>query len=221
MVEERRAAVLAVAAEPARPDRAGRGRGAARGRARRGATGRNHVELLGEHLDLEARRPRGRLALRLPEGAAGAAGARARPVGCSTLLEEQRLHAGDPAGAGARAARSFGTGHAARHRAADLPRARGRALSGGHLRGAARVAPRRTRSSRAPSCRGATRASRPASGARRVRPARTRRASSACTSSTRSRCSRSSSRRSRATSTSGCSRSRRRSCRRSRSRTGW
>ena len=42
--------------------------------------------------------------------------------------------------------------------------------------------------------------------------ARTRAASSACTSSTRSRCSRSCARRTPATSTSGCSRSRRRSC---------
>ena len=53
-------------------------------------------------------------------------------------------------------------------------------------------------------CRCATPASRPASGARRAPPARTRAASSACTSSTRSRCSRSSSRPRRATSTSGC-----------------
>ena len=53
------------------------------------------------------------------------------------------------------------------------------------------------------------------------RRAATRAGSSACTSSTRSRCSRSWSPRTRATSTSGCSRSRRRSCRRSRSPTAW
>ena len=61
------------------------------------------------------------------------------------------------------------------------------------------------------SCRCATRASRRASGARPAPPARTRAGSSACTSSTRSRCS-ASSRRTRAPpSTSGCWRSRRRS----------
>ena len=57
------------------------------------------------------------------------------------------------------------------------------------------------------------RASRPASGARRAPRARTRAASSACTSSTRSRCSRSSSQATRSPSTSGCWRSRRRSSR--------
>ena len=51
--------------------------------------------------------------------------------------------------------------------------------------------------------------------------ARTRAASSACTSSTRSRCSRSSSPTRRATSTSACWRSRRRSCRSSGSPTAW
>ena len=49
-----------------------------------------------------------------------------------------------------------------------------------------------TRSSPATRCRSATPASRPASGARRARRARTRAGSSACTSSTRSRCSASS-----------------------------
>ena len=67
------------------------------------------------------------------------------------------------------------------------------------------------------SCRCATRASRPASGARRAPRARTRAGSSACTSSTRSRCSRSSRRRSRPASTSACWRSRRRSSASSRS----
>ena len=55
----------------------------------------------------------------------------------------------------------------------------------------------------------------------RAPPARTHAGSSACTSSTRWRCSRSSSPRSRRTSTSGCSRSRRRSCRRWACPTGW
>ena len=61
-------------------------------------------------------------------------------------------------------------------------------------------------------CRCATPASRRASAARRAPRAATRAGSSASTSSTRSRCSRSSSPRTRSTSTSACSRSRSSSC---------
>ena len=56
------------AAEPARPDRRRpRTRCCARW-ARPGRTGRDHLELLGELVDMEARRARGGLALRVPEG---------------------------------------------------------------------------------------------------------------------------------------------------------
>ena len=61
----------------------------------------------------------------------------------------------------------------------------------------------------AASCRCTTRATRCASGARRARPARTPGGCSACTSSTRSRCSSTASRSARRRSTSGFSRSRR------------
>ena len=69
-----------------------------------------------------------------------------------------------------------------------------------------------TRSSPRRICRAATPASRPASAARPEPPARTRAGSSECTSSTRSRCSASSCPRRRPPSTSVCSRSRSRSC---------
>ena len=84
-----------------------------------------------------------------------------------------RLRAGDPAGARARA-RAVRDGLPARHRAADLPPAGGRALPRRHLRG--RRSPRCTtaRSSRPSGCRCATPASRPASAARPAPPARTR-----------------------------------------------
>ena len=85
----------------------------------------------------------------------------------------------------------------ARHRAADLPAGRRRALPDGHERGRARVAARGRDPRRASGCRCATPASRPASGARPAPPGATRAGCSACTSSTRSRCSRSSSPRTR------------------------
>ena len=99
----------------------------------------------------------------------------------------------------------------ARHRAADLLAARGRAVPRRHLRGRARLAARRGDPGRARACRCATPASRPASAARPARRGKTRGGSSACTSSTRWRCSASSRPRSRPASTSGSSRSRRRS----------
>ena len=105
----------------------------------------------------------------------------------------QGLHAGGAARAGARAG-PVRHRHAARHRAADLPRARGRAVPGRHLGGAAGLAARRRDPRAGRAAAPLRRASPPASGARRAPPARTRRASSACTSSTRSRCSASSSR---------------------------
>ena len=88
----------------------------------------------------------------------------------------------------------FGTRLPARHRAADLQRARRRAVPGRHQRGAAGLAARRRDPRAGRAAAALRRASRPASGARPAPPARTRRASSACTSSTRSRCSPSSSR---------------------------
>ena len=105
-----------------------------------------------------------------------------------------RLRARDPAGA---RARGGAVRHRlpARHRAADLPAGRRRAVPRRHERGRARLAARRRDARRGGRCRCATRASRPASGARPAPPAATRAASSACTSSTRSRCSASCARR--------------------------
>ena len=118
------------------PDRRGRGRGAARGRRVRedGPQPRGAARQQPRH---GGRRKGVGLALRLPQGPAGAARAGARAVG-ALAARGARLHSRDPAGARARAgARRHG--HAARHRAADLPRARGRALPGGHLGGPAGV----------------------------------------------------------------------------------
>ena len=118
------------------------------------------------------------------------------------------LRAGGPAGAGPR-------GAALRHRllprrARDDLRGRARrALPGRHLGGLARRPARRRDPRRRRRCRAATPGSRPASGARPAPPARTPAGSSASTSSTRSRCSRSSSpRRVERPSTSGSWRSR-------------
>ena len=134
-----------------------------------------------------ARRAAVRLALRLPARRARAARARARPLRAREAAR-RGLRAGDPAGAGARAG-AVRDRHAARHRAADLPPARRRPVPG---RAPPRSRSRRctaTRSSPPTSCRCATPASPPASAARPAPPARTRAGSSACTSSTRSRCS--------------------------------
>ena len=83
---------------------------------------------------------RGRLALRLPQGRPRAARARARALGARAAAR-QGLRAGRPARAGARggAARHR---LPARHRAADLPPGRRRALPDGHQRGGARLAAR-------------------------------------------------------------------------------
>ena len=102
-----------------------------------GATGRSHVELLGEHLDLEAgarvagarfaylKGPLVRLELALVQWVL-------------TLLEEKGFVAGGAAGARARAG-AVRHRLPARHRAADLSRARRRPVSSGHERGAARI----------------------------------------------------------------------------------
>ena len=182
-----------------------------------GRAGRDHVELLGDLVDLEAgarvagsrfvylKGPLVRLELALVH--VGARPARGRG-----------LHAGRAAGARARGG-AVRHRHAARHRAADLPRARGRPLSRRHLRGAARLAARRADPRRAAAALRRLLALLPARGGRRRqghaghvprapvrqgRDVRVRRPG-----------------RARATSTSGCWRSRRRSCRRSASRTGW
>ena len=76
-----------------------------------------------------------------------------------------RLRAGDPAGAGARAG-ALRDRLPARHRAADLPPRRRRALPRRHLRGRARVAARRRDPRGRRRCRCATPASRRASAAR-------------------------------------------------------
>ena len=173
------------------------------------AAGRDHLELAGAMIDMEAGSQGLRLALRLPEGRPRLPRAGARALGAGAAARA-RLRAGHPAGAG-QGGGAVRHRLPARHRAADLPPGRRSAVPDRHLRGAAGVAARGRDHGR-----GAAplrRASRPASGARRAPRARTRAASSACTSSTRSRCSRSSSRASPRPSTSGCWRSRRRSSR--------
>ncbi len=151
------------------------------------------------------------LALCLSERRSGDARARARALGAREVARAW-LRARDPAGARARAG-ALRDRLPARHRAADLLACRRTSCSSS--------APPRSRSPRCttrrsstPSaCRCATRASRPAFAVRPARPGRTRAGSSGCTSSTRSRCSASSSRRSPPASTSGSWRSRRRSSR--------
>ena len=162
-VEERRTAVLL--SLPNLPDPTARRRGRGDPRGRRGRQDRAQPRGAARRQPRHgARRARVGLALRLPEGAARAARAGARAVG-AVAARRARLHPGDPAGARARAG-ALRHGHAARHRAAALPRARGRALPGRHLGGAAGVAARGRDPRAAASCRGATPASRPASGAR-------------------------------------------------------
>ena len=154
-----------------------------------GAAGRDHLELLGGLVDLEAgarvagsrfaylKGPLVLLELALVRWALELLGGHGFvPVVPPVLVREEAL---------------YRHRHAARHRAADLPRARRRPLPGGHQRGAAGVAARRRDAGRGGAAAALRRASPPASGARRARPARTRAGSSACTSSTRSRCSRS------------------------------
>ena len=169
--------------------------------------GRDHLALAGERIDMErgARLCGSRFAYL--RGDLVHARARARALGADQA-PGPRLRAGHPARP---RARGGAVRHRlpARHRAADLPPARGRPVPRRHQRGRARLAARRRDPRRR--CRCATPASRPASGARRAPRARTRAGSSACTSSTRSRCSRSSRRRTPPTSTSACWRSRRRS----------
>ena len=121
------------------------------GEARR-RRGRDHVELLGEHLDMEAGARVAGLALRLPEGRRWSGSSSRSCSGRSSCWTGKRLHSRDAAGAGARAG-AVRHRLPARHRAADLPRARGRALPGGHLRGAAGVAPRGRDPRAAASCR--------------------------------------------------------------------
>ena len=106
-----------------------------------GAPGRNHLELLGQLVDMEAgarvagsrfvylKGPLVRLEFALVQWALD-------------LLEREGLHAGGAARARARAG-ALRHRLPARHRAADLQRARGRPLPGRHERGAAGLAPRR------------------------------------------------------------------------------
>ena len=92
-----------------------------------------------------------RRALRLPERRARDARARARALGAREA-PRSRLRTGDPAGAGARTG-AVRDRLPARHRAADLPPARGRALPRRHLRGRARLAARRRDPRRRTRCR--------------------------------------------------------------------
>ena len=184
---------------PTRP-RPTRTRSCARSARRGASTGRRPPRAGRRAHRHGARRAAVGLALRLPARRPRPARARARALGAGQA-RRPRLRARHPARA---RARGGAVRHRlpARHRAADLPPARGRPLPRRHQRGRARLAARRRDPRRR--CRCATRASRRASGARRAPRARTRAGSSACTSSTRSRCSRSSSPARRATSTSAC-----------------
>ena len=181
---------LARAAEPSRaPTPPTRTRSCATVGEPRGGPALDHLELAGPMIDMEA--------------AARLSGARfAYLKGDLVMLElalvrwalerraRARLRAGDPARARARAG-ALRDRLPARHRAADLPPRRRRALPDRHLGGRARLAARRRDPRGGERCRAATPASRRASAARPGRPGATRAASSACTSSTRSRCSRS------------------------------
>ena len=184
----------------------------------RGPTGRDHLELAGRADRHGGRREGRRLALRLPEGRPRAARAGARALGAGGAARP-RLRAGRPARAGAR-------GGAVRHRLpARTPSSRSTAWPTTRCTSPARPRCRWPRCTRARSSTRAAAALRrllavlPARGGRRGHA--TRAASSACTSSTRSRCSLRRARGVARPSTSGCWRSRRRSCRRSRSRTAW
>ena len=210
------------AAQPARPTSAPHaGRGAARGgrggRRRAATTWSCSADLV----DMEAGARVAGLALRLPEGPARAARARARAVGARAARRRRASRPSIPPVL-VREEALYGTGFLPGHRAADLPRARGRPLPGRHLRGAARLAARRPdprRGDAAAALRRLLALLPPRGGRGRQGHAR---ASSACTSSTRSRCSRSCEPgRVGRPSTSACWRSRRRSSRRSRSPTGW
>ena len=155
-----------------------------------GASGPDHLELLGESDRPRGGRARGRLALRLPQGVARAARAGARALGARGARREglrarwcrrcscARRRCSAPASCPTPSSRSTRC-----PRTTSTWRARARCRW-------PRCTP--TRSSTRPSSRCATPASPPASAARRARRARTRAGSSACTSSTRSRCSRSS-----------------------------
>ena len=193
--------------------------GAARGRRGRRRPARDHLELAGELIDMEARRAAVGLALRLPARATSCCSS---SRSCAGRSRSSRGHGFEPVipPVLVREEALYGTGFLPDTEQQIYRLRRRRPLPRGHQRGRARLAAR----GRDPR-RGAAAALRgllvvlPARGGRRR--ARTRAGSSACTSSTRSRCSRSSSPARRTTSTSGCWRSRRRSCRSSRSPTAW
>ena len=192
--------MLRLAAQPARPDGAPtRTRSCARS-ARPAATGADHLELAGERIDMErgARLSGARFAylrgdlvlleLALVRWATGEArGHGFEPVIPPVLVREEAL---------------YGTGFLpdTEQQIYHLPD------DDLYLVGTSEVALASLHAGEIVErgCRCATPASRRASGARRAPRARTRAASSACTSSTRSRCSRSSSPTRRARSTSGC-----------------
>ena len=94
------------------------------------------------------------LAVRLPARRSGDARVRARPLRAREA-PRRGLRAGDPAGARARA-RAVRDRLAARHRAADLPAARGRPVPGRHLGGGAGLAAPRRDPRRPTTCRCAT-----------------------------------------------------------------
>ena len=133
------------AAQPAGPDRRARTRGRAGPRGRHAAGARlcaARSPRAGRPADRHgAGREAVRRPLRLPSRRPGDARARARAMGPGGA-RGPRLRTRDPAGAGARAG-ALRHRLPTRHRAADLHAPRGRAVSGGDLRGGPRLAPRR------------------------------------------------------------------------------
>ncbi len=126
--------------QPARPRRRAGGHGAARGRG----GGRRRARPPGAARPPRGprgRRARGGLAVRLPEGPARDARAGAGAVGPRVAVGAW-VRAGGAAGAGPRGG-AVRHRLPARHRTADLPRARGRPVPGRHQRGAAGLAARR------------------------------------------------------------------------------
>ena len=161
--------LLALAAEPARPDRRRRGHVAARGRGAPAPAGRDHLELAGAH-DRHggaARRSSGSRFAYL-QGRPGAARAGARALGAGDAARA-RLRAGHPAGAGRASRRCSAPA------SCPTPSSRSTACADDELylvgtsEVRAGVAARR-RDPRRRRCRCATPASRPASAARRAPP---------------------------------------------------
>ena len=214
----RRPSELDDAAAPVAQHRRARRARRRRGRLRRARDGRDAARLRGRGLrrrsttSSSASGSRRSTPSAAPRSAARASttspgSARGSSWRCSTLAVaqavEHRVHADDHPDAGQ--ARGHGRRRLPRRaRRRGLPPRGGRPLPHRHQRGRARRATTPTRSSTCPTARSGTPAGRPATAARPARTARTPAASSACTSSTRWRCSATRASRTRRPSTSAC-----------------